>query len=122
MCPYICPFMLRVTYKIVVNTSARTLTLYKDGKWFKSFPVAVGIACAQRISSLFCWRAAHRKCCKCRVNLMQPGACRLLVHIKISSWAAGHVLSPQLALPKRTINSDISCQDDPGCIHSAQTT
>lgn len=42
MCPYICPFMLRATYKIVVNTSARTLTLYKDGKWFKSFPVAVG--------------------------------------------------------------------------------
>jgi len=42
MCPYICPFLLRATYKIVVNTSARTLTLYKDGKWFKSFPVAVG--------------------------------------------------------------------------------
>lgn len=40
---YICPFMMtRATYKIVVNTSARTLTLYKDGKWFKSFPVAVG--------------------------------------------------------------------------------
>lgn len=42
MSPYICPFMIRAQYKIVINTGARTLTLYKDNQWFKSFPVAVG--------------------------------------------------------------------------------
>lgn len=42
MYKYICPLLLRSTYRIIVNTNARTLTLYKDGKWFKSFPVAVG--------------------------------------------------------------------------------
>ncbi|WP_010246293.1 L,D-transpeptidase [Acetivibrio cellulolyticus] len=39
---YVCPFMIRAAYKIVINTSARNLTLYKDEKWFMSFPVAVG--------------------------------------------------------------------------------
>ncbi|MFZ5986561.1 MAG: L,D-transpeptidase [Bacillota bacterium] len=39
---YMCPFLDRATYKIVINTAARTLTLYKNGKWFKSYPVAVG--------------------------------------------------------------------------------
>ena len=47
VCPYtnqICPLSmtLRATYSITVNTSARTLTLYKDGSWYKSYPVAVG--------------------------------------------------------------------------------
>lgn len=42
MYEYIDLSMVRDLYKIVVNTSARTLTLYKDGKWYKSFPVAVG--------------------------------------------------------------------------------
>ncbi|MCX8128791.1 MAG: L,D-transpeptidase [Clostridia bacterium] len=35
-------FITRATYKITINTGTRTLTLYKDGKWFKSYPVAVG--------------------------------------------------------------------------------
>ena len=39
---FICPLMIRATYKILINTGGRTLTLYKDGKWFKSFPIAVG--------------------------------------------------------------------------------
>lgn len=34
--------MKRAVFKIIINTSARTLTLYKDGKWYKSYPVAVG--------------------------------------------------------------------------------
>lgn len=44
MFPYIEfePYALRVSHSITVNVSARTLTLYKDGKWFKSYPVAVG--------------------------------------------------------------------------------
>lgn len=33
---------MRDTYKIVINTTARTLSLYKNGKWYKSYPVAVG--------------------------------------------------------------------------------
>lgn len=32
----------RVTFKININTTSKILTLYKDGKWFKSYPVAVG--------------------------------------------------------------------------------
>lgn len=39
---FICPFLERAVYKISINTAARTLTLYKDGKWFKSYPVAIG--------------------------------------------------------------------------------
>lgn len=35
-------FLTRVVYRIVVNTAARTLTLYKNGQWYKSYPVAVG--------------------------------------------------------------------------------
>lgn len=42
MYPNICPLMLRAPYKIIINTSARTLTLYKNGNWFKSYRVAVG--------------------------------------------------------------------------------
>ncbi len=38
----ICLLMLRATYKIIINTSTRTLTLYKGEKWFKSYRVAVG--------------------------------------------------------------------------------
>lgn len=30
------------SYSITVNTSARTLTLYRNGQWVKSYPVAVG--------------------------------------------------------------------------------
>ncbi len=30
------------TYTITVNTQAHTLTLYKDGKAFRTYPVAVG--------------------------------------------------------------------------------
>jgi len=29
-------------YSITVNTNARTLTLYRNGKWYKSYPIAVG--------------------------------------------------------------------------------
>lgn len=32
----------RVVYKIVVNINTRTLTLFKQGSWYKSYPVAVG--------------------------------------------------------------------------------
>lgn len=39
---YYTPYLWRVSYRIEINTSARTLTLYKDEKWFKSYPVAVG--------------------------------------------------------------------------------
>lgn len=39
---YIDPYLSRVTYKIVVNTRARRLTLYRDGKWYKSYPIAIG--------------------------------------------------------------------------------
>lgn len=41
-CRYIFPYLMRDTYKIVINTTARTLSLYKNGKWYKSYPVAVG--------------------------------------------------------------------------------
>ncbi|MCX7920580.1 MAG: L,D-transpeptidase [Clostridia bacterium] len=34
--------LIRATYSITVNVNTRTLTVFKDGKWFKSFPVAVG--------------------------------------------------------------------------------
>lgn len=30
------------TYKIVINTKSNTLTLYRNSKWFKSYPVATG--------------------------------------------------------------------------------
>ncbi|WP_279230296.1 L,D-transpeptidase [Thermohalobacter berrensis] len=30
------------TYSITINTSSRTLTLFKNGQWFKSYPIAVG--------------------------------------------------------------------------------
>ncbi|MCX7710708.1 MAG: L,D-transpeptidase [Clostridia bacterium] len=39
---YMNPYLFRATYRIAINTAARTLTLYKDGKWFKSYPVGVG--------------------------------------------------------------------------------
>lgn len=54
MYPYICPFfgmpltpyvqdmLMRATYSITINVGARTLTLFKNGKWFKSYPVGVG--------------------------------------------------------------------------------
>jgi lipoprotein-anchoring transpeptidase ErfK/SrfK len=44
---YYCPFMrspeyYRVSYSITVNTKTRKLHLLKDGKWFKSYPIATG--------------------------------------------------------------------------------
>lgn len=44
---FYCPFLymedfLRVLYRITVNTTAHTLTLYKDNKVFKTYKVAVG--------------------------------------------------------------------------------
>ncbi|HYE83025.1 MAG TPA: L,D-transpeptidase [Clostridia bacterium] len=44
---YYCPFMrnpeyYRVSYSITVNIKERRLHLIKDGKWFKSYPIAVG--------------------------------------------------------------------------------
>ena len=38
----VCLGRLPATYKILINTNARTLTLYKNGSWKKSYPVAVG--------------------------------------------------------------------------------
>lgn len=32
----------RQLYTITVNTSAFTLTLYKNGQWYRSYPVAIG--------------------------------------------------------------------------------
>ncbi len=29
-------------YRIVINTGARTLTVYQNSKWYKAYPVAVG--------------------------------------------------------------------------------
>lgn len=29
-------------YSITINRAARTLTLYKNGQWYKSYPIAVG--------------------------------------------------------------------------------
>lgn len=29
-------------YSITINVQSRTLTLYKNGQWYKSYPVAVG--------------------------------------------------------------------------------
>lgn len=34
--------LYRGVYSITINTSTRTLHLFLDGKWIKSFPVAVG--------------------------------------------------------------------------------
>lgn len=44
---YYCPFMrnseyYRASYSITVNINARRLHLIKNGKWFKSYPIAVG--------------------------------------------------------------------------------
>ena len=44
---FICPFLYRngyyrATYSILINRGARTLTLYKDNKVYKVYPVAVG--------------------------------------------------------------------------------
>nr|WP_094549199.1 L,D-transpeptidase [Petroclostridium xylanilyticum] len=33
---------ITVTYSITINTSARTLTLYRNGSVYKTYPVAVG--------------------------------------------------------------------------------
>lgn len=30
------------SYSITINTSTRTLTLYRNGQWIKSYPVAIG--------------------------------------------------------------------------------
>lgn len=30
------------TYSITINTTSRTLTLFRNGQWFKAYPVAVG--------------------------------------------------------------------------------
>lgn len=35
-------FYARQLYTININTSGRTLTLYKNGEWYKSYPIAVG--------------------------------------------------------------------------------
>lgn len=44
---YCCPFMrspefYRASYNITVNTTERKLHLIRNGKWFKSYPVAIG--------------------------------------------------------------------------------
>lgn len=36
------PEYYRARYSITVNTGTRKLHLIKDGKWFKSYPIAVG--------------------------------------------------------------------------------
>ena len=41
-CPYADPYYSRVQYKITVNRPAHALTLYKDGRIFRSYPVAIG--------------------------------------------------------------------------------
>ncbi|MCX7747615.1 MAG: L,D-transpeptidase [Clostridia bacterium] len=41
-CPYSYMMMTRATYSITVNTSAKTLSLYRDGSLFKTYPVAIG--------------------------------------------------------------------------------
>lgn len=35
-------FFINQTYSITINIGARTLTLYRNGQWYKSYPVAVG--------------------------------------------------------------------------------
>jgi len=30
------------TYSITINRAARTLTVFKNGQWYKSYPIAVG--------------------------------------------------------------------------------
>jgi len=42
MCPFMQTSIMRAVYSITVNTGARTLTLYKDGSVYKTYPVAVG--------------------------------------------------------------------------------
>lgn len=39
---YFYPYFARPAYKILINTVARTLTLYENGKIYKVYPVAVG--------------------------------------------------------------------------------
>lgn len=39
---YFYPYFTRPAYKILINTTARTLTLYENGKTYKVYPVAVG--------------------------------------------------------------------------------
>jgi len=46
-CPYFygIPMLIepdRATYSITINITARTLTVFRNGQWYKSFPVAVG--------------------------------------------------------------------------------
>jgi lipoprotein-anchoring transpeptidase ErfK/SrfK len=41
---YITAMQAKPTYSITVNTGTHTLTLYRNGKYFKSYPVAVGKA------------------------------------------------------------------------------
>lgn len=41
-CPYFDPFYSRVRYKISINRKAHTLTLFKDGSIFRTYPVAIG--------------------------------------------------------------------------------
>lgn len=44
---YTYPYMLYMpsimqTYSITINRAARTLTVYRNGQWYKSYPVAIG--------------------------------------------------------------------------------
>ncbi len=44
---YIYPYMffmpsIMQAYSITINRAARTLTLYKNGQWYKSYPIAIG--------------------------------------------------------------------------------
>jgi lipoprotein-anchoring transpeptidase ErfK/SrfK len=41
-CPYYAQHYITINYIINIDTAAKVLTLLKDGKWFKSYPVAVG--------------------------------------------------------------------------------
>lgn len=40
-CPYMSAYY-RISYSITVDTKARTLSLYQDGKLYKTYPVGVG--------------------------------------------------------------------------------
>ena len=35
------PYIM-ATYSITINRAARTLTVFKNGQWYKSYPIAVG--------------------------------------------------------------------------------
>jgi lipoprotein-anchoring transpeptidase ErfK/SrfK len=41
-CPYFDLFYSRAPYKITINRKAHTLTLFKDGRILKAYPVAIG--------------------------------------------------------------------------------